>query len=159
MPQLPARLEDLDLLLLSVARSRVVHPDGIRFEGLRYLDLTLAAYVGEPVTIRYDPRDVAEIRVFYRDKFLCRAVCPELAATTISLKELVAARNKRRRELRSDIAERRSLVDELLAVHRPEPPPTPPGPTASSRPTSTGASASGLRRRGPQPPQQFRRGR
>jgi len=43
VPQLPARLEDLDLLLLSVARSRVVHPDGIRFEGLRYLDLTLAA--------------------------------------------------------------------------------------------------------------------
>lgn len=27
--------------------------DGIRFCGLRYLDLTLAAYVGEPVTIRY----------------------------------------------------------------------------------------------------------
>jgi len=28
------------------------------------LDLTLAAYVGEPVTVRYDPRDMAEIRVF-----------------------------------------------------------------------------------------------
>jgi putative transposase len=28
-----------------------VHRDGIRFQALRYLDLTLAAYVGEPVTI------------------------------------------------------------------------------------------------------------
>jgi hypothetical protein len=33
-----------------------MHPDGIHVQGLRYLDLTLAAYVGERVTIRYDPR-------------------------------------------------------------------------------------------------------
>jgi len=43
-----------------VAKPRMVHRDGIRFQGLRYLDPTLAAYVGEPVTIRYDPRDVGE---------------------------------------------------------------------------------------------------
>jgi putative transposase len=125
VPQLPEHLEDLDLLLLSVPRARIVHPDGIRFEGLRYLDLTLAAYVGEAVTIRYDPRDLTEVRVFHEGRFLCTATCPELAATTISLKELVAARNKRRRELRGEIRERRSLVDELLAVHNPDPPPRP----------------------------------
>jgi len=125
VPHLPEHLEDLDLLLLSVTRPRVVHPDGISFQGLRYLDLTLAAYVGEPVTIRYDPRDLAEIRVFHQDRFVCRAVCPELAAATISLKDLVAARNRRRRELRDEVKERRSLVDELLAVHRSEPAPEP----------------------------------
>ena len=35
--------------------------------GLRYFSITLAAYVGEPVTIRYDPRDLAEIRVYHHE--------------------------------------------------------------------------------------------
>lgn len=30
------------------------------FQGLRYLSLTLAAYVGEEVTIRFDPRDMGD---------------------------------------------------------------------------------------------------
>ena len=55
LPRLPNSLEELDLLLLSVAKSRLVRRDGIHFQGLRYLDPTLAAYVGEAVTIRYDP--------------------------------------------------------------------------------------------------------
>jgi putative transposase len=65
LPHLPDSLEQLDLLLLTIAKPRKVHPDGIHLFGLRYLDTTvLGDYVGEPVTIRYDPRDVAEIRVF-----------------------------------------------------------------------------------------------
>jgi putative transposase len=94
---MPESLEALDLLLLTVATPRKVHRDGIRCHGLRYLDLTLAAYVGEQVTVRYDPRDLAEIRVFHQGRFLCRAVSAELAASTISLKDLQAARNRRRR--------------------------------------------------------------
>ena len=81
-----------------------MHRDGIRFAGLRYLDLTLAAYVGEPVTVRYDPRDMAEIRVFHEGRFLCRAVSPELADQTISFRELQAARTTRRRQLRAALA-------------------------------------------------------
>ena len=34
----------------------------------------LAAYVGESVVIRYDPRDMAEIRIFHRDRFLGRHI-------------------------------------------------------------------------------------
>ena len=49
----------------------------------------------------YDPRDLAEIRVFHRGTFLCRAVAPELAAQTISLKDLQNARARLRRELRA----------------------------------------------------------
>jgi len=75
LPRLPESLEHLDLLLLTVAQSRKVRPDGIHFHGLRYLDLTLAAYVGESVIIRYDPRDMAEIRIFHDHRFLCRAIC------------------------------------------------------------------------------------
>ena len=79
LPQLPLSLEQLDLLLLTVAKPRRVQQDGLRFQSLRYIDPTLAAYVGEDVTIRYDPRDMAEIRVYHQERFLCRAVCQELA--------------------------------------------------------------------------------
>jgi putative transposase len=128
LPHLPDSLEQLDLLLLTVAKARKVHPDGIHFLGLRYLDATvLADYVGEQVTIRYDPRDVAEIRVFHHDRFLCRAICPELAAQTIGIKEITAARNARRRQVTSGLKQRASVVDRLVALHQPpEPAPAPP---------------------------------
>ncbi|MGH2715637.1 MAG: Mu transposase C-terminal domain-containing protein, partial [Thermoleophilaceae bacterium] len=114
IPRLPDTFEQLDLLLLTVAKARTVHRDGIRFQGLRYLDLTLAAYVGEAVTIRYDPRDLAEIRVYHGGRFLCRAISPELAGQTISLRDLQAARTARRRALRGQLRERRSLADDLV---------------------------------------------
>jgi putative transposase len=72
---------------------------------------------------------------------LCRAICPELAGRTISLKDIAAARIARRRELATGLRERASVVDRLLIVHRPDwyapvPPaatdaestPSPPGP-------------------------------
>ena len=132
LPHLPESLEQLDLLLLAVAKPRKIHPDGIRFQGLRYVDPVLAAYVGESVIIRYDPRDLAEIRVFHRDRFLGRAICPDLAASTVSLKEITAARSARRRELKRQIGEHASVVDRLIAVHTPPPanPPTAPTPAA-----------------------------
>lgn len=125
LPRMPESLEQLDLLLLTVAKARKVHPDGIHFQGLRYLDPTLAAYVGETVVVRYDPRDVTEIRVFHSGGFLCRALCPDLAGEAVSLKEITAARTARRRELAHYLDERASVVDRLLAVHR-EPTPDPP---------------------------------
>jgi putative transposase len=142
LPRLPESLEQLDLLLLTVAKARKVHPDGIHFQGLRYLDPTLAAFVGEPVTIRYDLRDLAEIRVFHREVFLTRAICSELAGQTVGLKEITAARNARRRELTQGIRARASVVDRLIAVHQPDylaQPPTQPAapdrqPPASPRP-------------------------
>ena len=87
LPRMPESLEALDLLLVMVAKSRMVRRDGVHFQGLRYMDPTLAAYVGEPVTIRYDPRDIAEIRVFHRNRFLCRAMNPEHAGRTVTLRK------------------------------------------------------------------------
>jgi len=113
LPRMPDSLEALDLLLLTVATPRKVQRDGIRCHGLRYFSLTLAAFVGEEVTVRYDPRDLAEIRVFHHGGFLCRAVSPDIAAVSISFKDLQAARNQRRRELRQQLVSRRSLVDIL----------------------------------------------
>ena len=77
--------------------------------------------MGEPVTIRYDPRDLAEIRVYHQDEFLCRAVSPEIAAVTVSLQDLQAARNQRRRELRQQLTARRSLVELLTQPANPSP--------------------------------------
>lgn len=115
LPQMPESLEQLDLLLLSVAKGRRVQQDGIHFQGQRYLDTTLAAYIGEDVTIRYDPRDLAEIRVFYGNSFLCRAICAEFAGREISLKEVIQARTQQRKRVRQGIKERISAVDQLLA--------------------------------------------
>lgn len=83
---MPESVEDVNLLLLTVATPRKVHRDGIRCHGLRYLALTLAAFVGEEVTVRYDPRDLAEIRRFHQGEFLCEAVSPELAAASTEAK-------------------------------------------------------------------------
>ena len=118
LPRLPESLEQLDMLLLTVAKTRQVRPDGIHFHGFRYLDPILAAYVGESVIIRYDSRDMGEIRVFYQDRFLCRAICPELAGETVPLRDILQARNQRRRRLRQTLRERIHMVDTLLEVRR-----------------------------------------
>jgi putative transposase len=107
------------------------------FQGFRYLDTTLAAYVGEDVIIRYDPRDMAEVRVYFGDTFLCRAINPELAGETIGLKDIIRARNQRRRELRTRLAEREATVEALLRLRRgeelrPEPEPLFPEPESAS---------------------------
>ena len=114
LPRLPDSLEELDLLLVMHARPRVVQRDGIHFEGLRYISPTLASHVREPVTIRYDPRDLSEIRVFHRNQFLCRAVSEEHAAKTITLKDIAAARRAHRRALRTAINERVARVADFL---------------------------------------------
>jgi putative transposase len=114
LPRMPNSLEELDLLLVMVATSRMVRRDGVHFQGLRYMDPTLAAYVGESVTIRYDPRDLAEIRVFHRNRFLCRAINAEHAGRTMTLKDLQTARVRHRRALRTAIHERIARVADFL---------------------------------------------
>jgi putative transposase len=140
LPRMPDSLEQLDLLLIQVAKARQVRVDGIHFQSLRYISTTLAAYVGETVTLRFDPRDMAEIRVFHQDKFLCRAVCAELAGATVPLREILRARNRRRRELRGLLRDRQTAVDTLLDLKRGEvtekedAPPTPADNPAAKRP-------------------------
>lgn len=120
IPRLPDSLEQLDLLLLTEVKSRKVHPDGIHFHNLKYTNINLAAYVGEDVIIRYDPRDMAEIRVFHKNLFLCTAVSHELSGQTITLKDIMKARNQRRKKLKSEIKSRIDVVDLLLEIHEEE---------------------------------------
>ncbi len=122
LPRMPDSLERLDLLLLTVAKTRRVQQDGIRFQGQRYIDSTLAAYVKEDVLIRYDPADMAVIHVFYQDRFLCRAICQELSGQTVSLKEIEKARSERRKQVRAGLSTRAAVVEHFLAVHQEEAP-------------------------------------
>lgn len=114
LPRMPDSLEQLDLLLVMAVKTRQVRRDGIRFQGLLYTDPTLAAYVGATVSIRYDPRDITELRVFHRDRFLCRAVSAHHAHHTISLKDIQQARTTRRKTLRNEITVKSRKVTEFL---------------------------------------------
>lgn len=101
LPQMPSTLEDLDDLMMHIDKMRRIQRDGIHFMNLRYGSIILVAFVGEPVTIRYDPRDLAEIKVYFTDgTFLCKAVCQDIADLTISLRELLAARKAIKKTVR-----------------------------------------------------------
>lgn len=97
-----------------LAKPRCVRRDGIHLQGLRYIDPVLAAYVGETVTIRYDPRDLSEVRVFHGHQFLCRAVSKDHAGEAFTLKDIEAARRAHRRALRATINERVARVADFL---------------------------------------------
>lgn len=114
LPQMPDTLEDLDLLLLHISKARKVHSDGIYFQGFRYINSNLSAYVGESVQIRYNPKDLAEIRVFFQNKYLCTAIAPDLSNLTVDLNDIVAARNKRRRQLKKESIEINSVAQTLI---------------------------------------------
>lgn len=103
LPNMPESLEQLDLLLLQVSKSRKVHADGIHFQGLRYINSNLAAFVGESVLIRYNPNDLAEIRVFFNHDYICTAISPEISNLTVDIKDITNARNKRKQSLKKDI--------------------------------------------------------
>src|SRR6266487_59322 len=124
VPRMPKSLEQLDLLLLTVAKTRRVQQDGIRFQGYRYMDPTLAGYVKEEVVIRYDSADLAVIRVFHQEHFVCRAICQELAGQTVSLKEIEKARTLRRKQVQAELGTRAAMVDRYVEIHHqpiPEP--------------------------------------
>jgi putative transposase len=122
VPRMPTSLEHLDLLLLTVAKTRRVQQDGIHFQTHRYMDITLAAFVKEEVLIRYDPADMGEIHVFYQDRFLCRAICAELSDRKVSLREIEKARSERRKQVRAELSTREAMVNRYVEMHHAPPP-------------------------------------
>ncbi|HDT6579397.1 TPA: DDE-type integrase/transposase/recombinase [Bacillus cereus] len=103
LPNMPIDLEDLDLLLLHVGKGRIVHSDGIHFLGLKYVHPNLSAFIGETLEIRYDPRDISEIRIFYKREFLYNAIATTFEGYSVSLKEIESERNKQRRKLSKEL--------------------------------------------------------
>ncbi len=113
IPQSPNSIDELDLLLLAIEKPRKVQRDGIQFQGLRYISPTLAGFVGEAVVIKYDPRDLAQIRVYHQEQFLCKAVCQDIAELVVSLKEIQKARSKVKIGLYQEIKKAKALIKEL----------------------------------------------
>jgi len=120
LPRMPESLDQLDGLLLTVPTHRVVQRDGIHFQGQRYLSPTLASFVGRTITVRYDPRDLSEIRVYDHDTFICTAIDEAHPNQRLTLREIETARRARRRQLRKDINDRIPTTPR----HEPEPPPS-----------------------------------
>lgn len=117
VPRMPQSQASLDLLLLTVAKTRKVQQDGIHFQNHRYMDSTLASFVKEEVLIRFDPADMGEIHVFYQDRFLCRAVCAELSDRKVTLKEIEKARVQRRKQVRGELSTHEALVNQYVEIH------------------------------------------
>ena len=90
------------------------------FSRLSIYGITLAGYVGEDVIIRYDPRDIAEIYVYHKDMFICRAICQELSGEFVGLKDIIAARNRHKRELNNVLTEHSKTIERFIDVHKPE---------------------------------------
>lgn len=123
LPRMPDSLEQLDGLLLTVPKNRTVQRDGIHFQGQRYVAPTLAPFVGHTITIRYDPRDISEIRIYDHHTFICVAVDEAHPNLRLSLQDIETARRARRRQLR------RTINDRIpTATSREEPRETPPTP-------------------------------
>ena len=121
LPRMPESLEELDGLLLTVPKNRVVQRDGIHFQGQRYLSPTLASFVGHTITIRYDPRDISEIRVYDRDAFVCTAIDEAHPNLRLSLRDIETARRARRKQLRRIINDRIPTVVTRDEARTPEP--------------------------------------
>jgi len=119
VPRMPESIEQLDLLLHTVAKARKVHRDGIRFQGFRYFDVTLAGYVGEYVTIRYDPRNLTSIHVYADTVLVCHAICPELSDEIMSVKDVIKARRARKRELNHDIRNLLAAAERYIPAEKP----------------------------------------
>ena len=115
IPVLPQSAEQLDLLLLQPCRRHKVHQEGIHFFGTYYMHVLLGDAVGDSVIIRYDPMNLANIRVYVVDaleeeRFLCLAESVERGGQEVSLQEIVTARRSRRKRVGEEVRERKRAV-------------------------------------------------
>lgn len=116
MAQLPLLGErELDICLMRRDR-RVVYRSGyIQFANLTYQGEHLAAYAGESVIIRYNPRDITTIYIYQlvdsKEVFLTRAHAMGWETEILSYREAQAI-SQRRREAGKAI-DNRSLLEEV----------------------------------------------
>lgn len=69
--------------------------------------------------MRYDPRDVSEIKVYHEGELVCRATRNGLAPQgSLPLKELQRTRRRRKAELREQERERMEAVNKLVPLGR-----------------------------------------
>lgn len=82
---------ELDICLMKTARRTVQRAGHLQFENIVYRGEYLAAYAGDIVSVRYDPKDITTIWVYHQEKgkevFLTRAYALGLETEILSLYE------------------------------------------------------------------------
>jgi putative transposase len=124
IPRMPESLDSLHLLLMTISDRRLVRRDGIHALTYYYINTDLQnGYMRESVLVRYDPMDVSRIFVFHENKFICTAICPELADIRPTYQEIAKAKNSRKKRLRLEINAAKDIVKSSAADSaRPIPP-------------------------------------
>jgi len=126
VPRMPESLNKLHMLLMTISERRLVRRDGIHALNYSYVHTDLQnGYMRESVLVRYDPMDVSKIFVYHENKFICTAVCPELADTKPTYQEIAKAKNSRKKELRIKIAGAKDLVKSYATDSARQIPPAP----------------------------------
>ena len=91
---------ELDLCLMRREQRRVYRSGYLQFASLTYQGEHLAAYAGEMVILRYDPRDITTVRVYLmqdnQEVFLTRAHAMGWETETLSYREAQALSDRRR---------------------------------------------------------------
>lgn len=164
VPRLPGTTRELDLLLICETVPRGVYPEGIRLYTQTYISPELAPYVREKVAVRYDPRDLSEIQVYYRNRFICTAQAVDPDHPYADLESLRRIRAERRRQVREELKEYLRAVPPRGVPPPPMCIPANPGECGSSSPPFGKASAWGWCAEGlgwgrPSPPTGTRTGR
>lgn len=115
LPTLPESSEALDMLLLHVPKPARLDATASASGDGAMSNRPLAAFVGEQVDVPYDPRDLAEVRVYHDGAFVCRALCPEHIEAP-SLAAIQSARRQTKERLKQSIAD-----DEVRHEHNARP--------------------------------------
>lgn len=91
---------ELDLCLMRREQRRVYRSGYLQFASLTYQGEHLAAYAGEMVILRYDPRDITTVLVYQvkgsKEEFLTRAHAMGWETETLSYREAQALSERRR---------------------------------------------------------------
>jgi putative transposase len=100
LPALPSLVDErqLDICLMKKTRRSIYKGGYVSFENITYRGEYLAAYAGENVILRFDPRDISTVFVYRQDSgkevLLSQAHAIDLETEQISLEEAKAASRK-----------------------------------------------------------------
>jgi putative transposase len=118
---------ELDICLMRRDRRTVYRSGYIQFANLTYLGEHLAAYAGESVIIRYNPRDITTIYIYQlqdsKEVFLTRAHAQGWETEILSYREAQAISQRKREaglaiDNRSMLAEVRDRDDTIKQLQR-----------------------------------------
>lgn len=102
LPKVPEVIDEkyLDVCLMKEGRRTVQRGGHLQFENLIYRGENLAGYVGEVVSIRFDPNDITMVRVYRKEGageiFLTRAYAQGLETELLSYEEAKASSKRLR---------------------------------------------------------------